>query len=407
MRDYEKWTGPYLSEELRRDSLGPFEEHLASEGLINELETLFKPLSIVENMSNSADYGCEWYEFYFRLPRGSFAENKKSFEDDPELGEEWFYKVWPRKWCWFSLGLSRDHYDGTTSYGLRIGGFRVLRVSDGKGENHHDTRRIIDKCRWIPPVKKLLKALLESMKKGEYEDFVTKNLDYRLRDGEIKYKDYWRIYPSEGRKHYTAYCGVDVPAFIRYFNAGSMTQSQATHFPTLTAKRYGEIFAIVTKALDLPYFPEMTPQENYRYNSDGRTQGLHLINGDSTEEFDAWYRENGRWPDHAFEIRYYKGAVRIDLLIRKDEDGYYLALNCGPQTEAGIKAFLSCAQEGIFLEVYDPKSYIKTYYGNNYLRIESQEGYFARKFPKTKLREFIKAIQWEPLELAHLKTNPN
>ena len=50
---------------------------------------------------------------------------------------------------------------------------------------------------------------------------------------------------------------------------------------------------------------------------------------------------------------------------------------------------------------------LQTYYGNNYLRIESQEGHFARKFPKTKLREFIKAIQWEPLQPAHLKANPN
>ena len=244
---------------------------------------------------------------------------------------------------------------------------------------------------------------MKSIQEGTYESFVSKNLDYEMRSGEILYKDYWKLYPKEGKAHYRRYEGVDIGLFRSYWKSGMMAEKNATHFKRLSANQYCRYFCIVANALGLNPSKEKTHQQNYKWASDGRTLGLDLIDGESYEEFDRWYASQRFGFDHAFEIRYWENGTRIDLRIEKDRDGYFLYLTCGPANEAGIKVYLALAKEGVFAHIFEPKDYLSYFNGTNLRSVDSEENDYGHPFPTSKKRAFIEAVKWDPLELVQLK----
>ena len=408
MRPYERWTESYLDGKLFESNYDLFERRLATPELLTKLETLFEPLSQLKNQSTSAKYGVEHYEFYFRVPRGSFEESEYGEYDDLSEKEEREYREifnrsYRKKWYWHTLTFSRDHYRGDVFYGILIGRRTLLSASDGKGDDAKRDLKTIAECEWIKPLGGLLQALMKSIQEGTYESLVSKNLDYEMRSGEILYKDYWKLYPKEGKAHYRRYEGVDIGLFHSYWKSGVMSEKNATHFKRLSANQYCRYFCIAASALGLNPSKEKTHQQNYKWASDGRTLGLDLIDGDNYEEFDRWYASQRFGFDHAFEIRYWENGTRIDLRIEKDRDGYFLYLTCGPANEAGIKVYLALAKEGVFAHIFEPKDYLSYFNGTNLRSVDSEENSYGHPFPASKKRAFIEAVKWDPLELVQLK----
>ena len=406
MREFSKWNAAYLDGEVFDLPCPSFNFDLGSEALCIELASLFEKLEALENMNKREGGESLRYWFYFRLPAGdasSYAEAYGYEENEMDKAEEGFKRSYPRKWYWYELFLMKDVYRDDTYYYIWIGNNIVLRVFDGKGKREKRDCPLIDECEWLEPISSLIDSLLQSIKDGTYCPFVQKHLDYRLRKGYIKYRDYWTIYPSEGKRHFAEYKGIDISRFAGYIESGKMEQRQATHFSTLTVNQYCHYYKIACDALCLRSDPNWTLQEHYCHNTYGGSSGLERIDGDSIEAFDKWYEEWEGHFDHAFEMAYYKGGTCLDLRVHKDEQGYYLCLTCDPQNHAGMRVFLALAEQGIYAEMYDPLNYLATYNGDDDLTINKD--YYRINFPTKRIRAFIEAVTWEDIPMPKLKNS--
>lgn len=159
MLPYAKWTADYLYERICYESYSLFEHRVATPSLIRQLEDLFSPFEALRNMSSSAQYGVEFYEFYFRIPwkRQAKATKKRT-----------------KKWEWLCLCFRRDHYRGDVYYAIQIGHSIILDVFDGNGLRGKDGYETMAKCEWIKPLKDLVAILMSFHKRRNLCPFYSK-----------------------------------------------------------------------------------------------------------------------------------------------------------------------------------------------------------------------------------------
>ena len=390
MRELRNWSGDYIWEILsyRNNDLA-WNPELADERLILQLEDLFEPLSVLENMPSYANDDRDRYRFYFRLPETDLT---KAQREDPA-------KI---RWSWFPLDFTRDHFRGDTYYSVTIGRKDAIHVFDGKGERSKEHLMTISQSPWIRPIRELLDYLLCEIREGRYEPFVKSNLDYRLRTGWIKRKDYWLVYPEEKERFFARYDGINVSEFARLAESQALSKENATRFPRLSANQYCRYFLIGADALGIRRDLTQSLQNQYWHSSDMRSQNLHLIDGESEDAFDQWYEGRRYSYDHAFEYRYWENGTRIDLYISKDERGYYFHVSCSPQNEAGMRVILALAKEGVLTFLDEPQRYLERYRGDDALVFEPRGYYLNMGFPTEKVEEFINAVDWEEIPIARL-----
>lgn len=409
LKDFKDWTGPYLSSEKYNFIRADFNSIYCDEETTMLLDGMFDKLLILKNMKKDKDD--YYYHFYFRLSKGR-AEQYEAYEDLIEEGYKLkdkddyyrlFDKWYPKKWYWFSASFRRMYYNGDTYYLIFIGGRPYLNFYDGKGRRNEYEKKQPESYAWlVKPLIPFVDYLLDQVKNTDYETFVVKHLDYRLRTGHTLYKKYWALYPAEKRRYLNNYKGVDMCEYEECFNKGLISNETATRFKQLTANEYCEMFRIASTALGYPYDENETPQENYHHNSDGRNHGLNKIDPDSSQTFDEWYEEEKHHFDHTFEMRCHNG--RIDLVIEKDDRGYYLRIiGLAFNTSADVvRIYLALKNNGVLISVYRSKDAIDYYKGNSIYTAHSQEGYYDN-FPKKKIKQYIKIIKWNPLEIVRLK----
>lgn len=403
LKDFKKWTGPYLV-----DSWFDNDNHgnpvLVDENTCEILNTIFDKLRVLTNLAEYKDE--EKYRFFFRLPKGTAEEwetIEELKEEDYEITnkEEYyalFNKCFHKKWYWFSAYFFTNTYAGNRYYFIRIKGQTLIYAYDGKGDSRGDKYKQSYSC-FVKPIVSLAEYLVEEAKRPHHKEFIEKHLDYRLRDGEVPYKDYWKIYPKEKKEFLKNYKGIDVDSFIESYEQGLISLKGATRFKKLTANKYCSMFKIMSEAIGTKFDDKKTLQENFHWISDGRNHGLELIDGNSEQEFDEWFeKEHGHF-DHTFEIHTEFG--RIDLYVEKDKDGYYLLLNGNGRYSAFIimKIYFALKEKGVFVYIYDPGYAIDVYRGND-LYIATSKERWCDNFPKTKIKEYIKVIKWDPIEIS-------
>lgn len=409
IKPFNEWTGPYFDSNARfayHDSCNPI---LVDNDSCSILESIFEKLQIFENMASYKDE--ERFIFYFRLPRGT-AEQYMSYEDMLEGGysfknkdeyHQLFNKWYPRKWYWFSAYFHRSFYNGDTYYFIMLGGKVYLYAYDGKGGRSDENDYASPYAKLVEPLVNFVDYLVKFASAPNYTSFVNKHLDYRLRTGSVPYKEYWKLFPQDKKKYMKYYEGINPKDFINYYKEGIINRENATRFEKLTANKYCLLFKIATDAVGLSYNEEKTPQENFHKNSDGRNHGLNEIEPDSTEVFDEWYKNESYHFDHTFEMRVHYG--RVDLIVDKDDKGYYLRINGNSDVDSAymMKIYLAFKKRNIDTYIYDPKCLIDDYLGNSLYFARSYEKYLGN-FPKKKIKEYIKMINWDEPEIIKLKT---
>lgn len=408
IKDFKEWTGPYLQSVKYAFRHDPWKYVYCDEETIDLLNVLFDKLSVLNSMTKEKDE--ERYDFYFRLPRGE-AEQWMSYEDFIEdytsvktrkqfhaIFEKWY----PRKWYWFTANFIRSKYLGDTYYYIFIGGHCYISIIDGKGERIEDKTYPHKYAVLIKPLLSFADYLVDQVKRPDYASFINKKLDYRLRYGEMKYKEYWKIYPKEKARYFKKYKDVNIKEFIEDVRNNMMSKESATRFERLSANKYCKMFGIASKAVGVPFRKDLSLQENFHRFSDGRNHGLNEIEPDSCDAFDEWYEQEHGYFDHTFEMR--APYHRIDLYVGKDIRGYYLIINGVNfySTADIVKIYLALKEKGVLAYIYNPQDIIDYYNGDSIYSACSEERYF-KTFPRTKIKEYIKAINWDPLVLPRLK----
>ena len=407
LKSYKEWTGPYFEEYIAFSRLSyPRNPDLVDEKTCDLLELLFSKFHIFKNMSEYEDQ--ETFTFYFRLPKGS-AEEYRSYEDIKEDYNfkskieyiKQFDKWFRRKWYWFKVDFIRSFYNDDTYYLICFNGRMYFYAYDGKGKRKETSEWEYDYSPFITPLLPFADDLVKQASSPDYSIWINTHLDYRLRNGYTKYKYYWEIYPKEKKEYLKIYEGINIEKFINAFKSGLMGINVATRFDRMTANKYCEIFKIASDAIGLPYHDELSLQENFHYNSDGRNNGLNTIDSDSFVAFDEWYEKMKYHFDHTFEIRNRYGRIDLDLL--KYEKDYYISI-CGGDFYSGadvMRIYLALKEKGINAYIYNPKEFIDNYYGNSFYHARGEDNYVGN-FPKTKIKEYIRTIAWDPLSIIEL-----
>ena len=410
LKPFKDWTGPYFESNIYdycHTDLFPTPD-LVNTNTCNLLDSIFEKFHVFENMAENPDE--EKYLFYFRLPKGK-AEQYRKYKEMIEDGYEFkskkdYYRLfdrwYPKKWYWFTAFFQREVYNGDTYYYIMLGRFLYLYAYDGKGKRREDKEREKPYSKVVKPLIDFADYLVEFASSPNYQNFVNKHLDYRLRTGETPYKKYWELYPEEKAEYMKYYEGFNQNDFIEYYNSGIIDEEHATRFTKLTANEYCRMFKIASLAVGGYYDENETLQENYHRNSDGRNHGLDKIEPDSSDAFDEWYKNERGGFDHTFEMRVPR--CRIDLRVHKDERGYYLIIGGGGLIGSAyvMKIYLALKQNNINAYMYEPKDLIDDYLGDSYYYAQSSETYLDN-FPKKKIREYIKIINWDELDLIKVK----
>ena len=407
LKSFNEWTGPYL-----KSTAYSFSNHFLNPTLVDSdtcvlLDSIFEKLQVFENMKNREDE--EEYFFYFRLPKGK-AEQYMTYDEMVEDGykiktKEDYYRLfdkwYPKKWHWFTVTFYRSHYDGDTFYYIGFGRHEYIYAYDGKGGYKKEKEWAQPYSMLVEPLISFVDFLVKYASSSNYQSFVEKHLDYRLRSGNIPYKKYWELYPAEKNRYMKYYQGINPDDFIKFYQSGIINKESATRFEKLTANEYCKMFKIASDAVGLPYNKDKTLQENFHRNSDGRNHGLNEIEPDSTDEFDEWYKNENGWFDHTFELR---GPYRIDLIVYQDDRGYYLDINGRGFIDSAymMKIYLALKNSGINAYMYSPKDLIDDYLGDSLHEARSCELY-GGNFPKKKIREYIRLINWDELRLIKVK----
>lgn len=408
LKPFSEWTGPYLQSNIYSYSSNYFNPILVDDDTCKLLESIFEKFQMFENMAKYENE--EKYFFYFRLSKGKaeqYMKYKEMIEDGYKFkNKKEYYRLfdrwYPRKWYWFSAYFYRELYDGDTYYFIMLGGESYLYAYDGKGKRAKEKEYAEPYSKLVEPLIDFVDYLAKFASSPNYQNFVNNHLDYRLRSGSAPYKKYWELYPEAKEQYMKHYGGINPNDFIECFHSGIIDEEHATRFVKLTANEYCGMFKIASDAVGCSYDETKTPQENFHHNSDGRNHGLNEIEPDSTDAFDKWYEDEHGYFDHTFEMRV--PYSRIDLIVNKDERGYYLNINGRGfiDTAYMMKIYLALKQNNINAYIYEPQDLVDDYLGNSFYEAYSSEKYLYH-FPKKKIKEYIKLINWNKLELINVK----
>ena len=193
-----------------------------------------------------------------------------------------------------------------------------------------------------------VKDCIQRLDEGTYNNYLEQNLPPQHRTGTIKRKHFWDVWPENRADFFMNITEEDVAEFIR------LASSQPEHKPissdcikSLTANDFFS-FCAMGYAENNYSGCDKTPKEQYYLHADGRDEGLREIDENSAEAFDNWLK-NRVHGGHPWEICRGGNSTHIDLMVSKDDNGYflYLAGSAWTRTIETVKFYLVLTRAGI------------------------------------------------------------
>ena len=182
----------------------------------------------------------------------------------------------------------------------------------------------------------------------------------------------------------------------------------------MTSGKYFEYVGLIYKSIGYD-IDNMTNKELYLKYADGRDEGLSQVDENSNIAFDNWYNDDTKYGGHPWEIIRGHSFSRVNLLVIKDDKGYYLFLVGKILRKIEIaKIFNILNKNNIPVEVHNANTIKDAFVGNDYIGIVPDEiipiecnGYFKEykptEFIHVKDKKNLKYIKWEPLENIELR----
>lgn len=157
-----------------------------------------------------------------------------------------------------------------------------------------------------------MEKAITSLKSGEYNEYVSKNLPYRKRIGKILKEDYWRIFPEEKEDYLKEIEPEEIARFIELIKEQS-TDRQMFRLQEMTAGLFFDCCRLGYEANRYERIEKSTPKEMYRTHADGRDKGLLNLDELSAKAFDAWFHDKTHYGGHPWEVC--RGGNSTHILI--------------------------------------------------------------------------------------------
>lgn len=358
-------------------------------------------------------------ELWLVAPRGSieeFGDYENYLEDGEVESLEEFEELWlseyPDTQKWYLLSTSV--YKGI--YSVFINGKLVFQIQpDFSGQHPYDKSQLAG---WLLTA---VEEAIISLKAGNYNEYVSKNLPYRKRLGKILREDYWHIFHEEKEEYLKNIEPYEVAKFVNLIK-NHPTSKPISRLPEMTAAVFFDCCRLGYQANRYKGIEKLTPWEMYRTHADGRDEGLLNLDETSAEAFNAWYNDKTHYGGHPWEICRGGNSTHISLYVCHDEKGWWLRLagsSLGRSVET-IKFYLALTEHGLPIFLTDAKELAAMLTGTDYIGIVP-EGIFPRYcaslFPGEKMLNFMnlphekreqveKAAIWYQLQEVRLLSHP-
>jgi len=338
-------------------------------------------------------------ELWITAPRGSieeFANYEEYLEDGEVESREEFDELWlseysePQKWYLLTTVIYKEIHS------VFIGGKLVLQYNpEPQGQYAYDKSELVD---WL--IIAVDKAII-SLKLGEYNENVSKNLPYCKRLGKIVREDFWSILPEEKETYLKDIEPNEIARFVELINE-QPTDSPVLRLQEITAGLFFDCCRLGYEANRYVGIEKSTPKEMYRRLADGRDEGLLKLDEASAKAFDTWFHDKARYGGHPWEVCRGGNSTHISLYAHHDEKGWWLTLagsNLGRLVET-VKFYLALVEHSLPVFLNDCREIAAMLTGKDYIGIVP-EGvvpcYCDSLFPDEKMFTFMN-LPWEEPE---------
>jgi len=335
-------------------------------------------------------------EIWITAPRGSieeFGNYEESLEDGEVENYEEYKELWlseypePLKW----YPLTTVVYKEIRS--VFIGGKLVFQTNpEPQGQYPYDKSELAN---WIVDS---TKKVIDLLKSGEYNEYVSKYLPNSKRIGKILREDYWRIFPEEKEEYLK---NISLNEINRFANLIIKQPDKAPilRLKEITAGIFFECCRLGYEANQYEGIEKLSDKELYRKHADGRDEGLLNLDEVSSGDFESWYFDKTHYGGHPWEVCRGGNSTHISLYVMHDEEGWWLSLagsSLGRSVET-VKFYLALSEKGLPIFLYKGREILKMLTGKDYIGIVP-EGVIPRycdwMFPDEKLLSFMN-LPWE------------
>lgn len=239
----------------------------------------------------------------------TYEEYEKSFEWQYPHKEEWYYfQALEEKNGYRAIFLEHKH---------------VIQI-DPEIEGKSYPYEITEFVEWL---RDSIKACIEMLENGTYNDYVNDNLPPRHRTGTIIRRDLWDIFPELREEHYEEISQEEIDEILKFI----AEQPKEAHLvpnklPTMTANDFYRFCSLGYIANNYDW-TDLPVNEQYRKHADGRDSGLSQINPDSATEFYSWLTDRENYSGHPFEVCRGGNSTHISLYPHFIDNGYVLVLS--------------------------------------------------------------------------------
>ena len=341
----------------------------------------------------------ECRELWLATPRGSIEEyaNYEEYLEDGEVeSRKEFEELWlseypePQKWYLLSTVVYKEIHS------VFIGGKLVLQYQPQlQGQYPYDKSELAD---WLLTA---VKKAITSLKAGEYNEYVNKNLPYRKRIGKILREDYWRIFPEE-KEGYLKDIEPDEIARFAELIKEQPTDTPVFRLQEMTAGLFFDCCRLGYEANRYEGIEKSTPKEMYRTHADGRDEGLSNLDESSAKTFDTWFHDKTHYGGHPWEVCRGGNSTHISLYVHHDEKGWWLTLAGSSLSRSveTVKFYLALVDHSLPIFLIDGMEIVAMLTGKDYIGIVP-EGVITRYcdslFPGEKMLTFMN-LPWEEAE---------
>lgn len=355
------------------------------------IDEIFENLHMLEPCGED-----ERRELWLKADRGA-PEDFYDYEELREDGDvdtyEEFLQMWmeyyPEEVNWFNL-VTVEHEDYWAIFLGRklIYQSRIIEVCENY-ENYE--YNFVDLFRWI---REAVKVAIRALSDGNYNEDVNINLSATQRTGTIARKDYWAVYPNIKEDYLSTISEEEICLFVKNIGEQIGEEAVGCYLSEMTADRFYKYCAIGYRANNYENLEGISAKKQYYKMADGRDEGLSEINPYSSEEFEAWYNDSNRFGGHPWEVCRGGNSTHIDLYVRRNDLGYFLALRGKAWTRSieTIKFYNALRKEGIAVYLCDSEEITDRLLGNDRIGIVPEDvlpAYCESWFPGMKIIDFM------------------
>ena len=277
-----------------------------------------------------------------------------------------------------------------------IGGKLVLQYQPQlQGQYPYDKSELAD---WLLTA---VKKAITSLKAGEYNEYVNKNLPYRKRIGKILREDYWRVFPEEKEEYLKDIEPNEIARFAELIKE-QPTDSPVFRLQEMTAGLFFDCCRLGYEANRYEGIEKSTPKEMYRTHADGRDEGLSNLDESSAKTFDTWFHEKTHYGGHPWEVCRSGNSTHISLYVYHDEKGWWLTLAGSSLSRSveTVKFYLALVDHSLPVFLIDGREIAAMLTGRDYFGIVPEgiiPSYCDSLFPGEKMLTFMN-LPWDETE---------